>query len=63
MFAGAMQKADVKQYARKADAPRFNWIEFFSAGIQELQSRVATQEGTAQHVKKGFPKVVEKKDA
>jgi len=33
MFAGAMHKADIKKLARDPKAHRFNWTEFFVAGM------------------------------
>lgn len=53
MYGGAMEKSEIKKLARKPDAPRFNWVEFFRTGFNQVEEATAKLVAkVAEHAKK-----------
>ena len=53
MFGGSMEQADIKKMARKPDAARFNWVNFFREGfmsVEEVGAKLVAK--VTEHVEK-----------
>jgi len=52
MYSGAMQESEIKKYARKQDAKRFNWIDFFMIGAKMLDEFIKSNSKKAKEAEK-----------